>query len=99
MICPRPPIMHGSSKSSASTIFTLTPVAIRKWLFAFNWYFKPAANANLAAAIRRVVNIPVIANGGFQDRDVIDGALGAKKCDMVAIARPLLANPDLLAQL
>lgn len=68
-------------------------------MFALNWHFEPAANANLAAAIRRVVNIPVIANGGFQDRDVIEAALGEKKCDMVAIARPLLANPDLLDQL
>ena len=80
-------------------ISNLAPAWLRKSLFALNWHFEPAANANLAAAIRRVVNIPVIANGGFQDRDVIEGALGAKKCDMVAIARPLLANPDLLAQL
>jgi tRNA-dihydrouridine synthase len=40
----------------------------------------------------------VIANGGFQGRDVIDGALTAGQCDMVAIGRPLLANPDLLDQ-
>jgi 2,4-dienoyl-CoA reductase-like NADH-dependent reductase (Old Yellow Enzyme family) len=89
-----------SRKAGArATLFNLTPTAIRKRLFAYNWYFKPAANAELAAAIRRVVNIPVIANGGFQDGDVIEGALAAKKCDMVAIARPLLANPDLLEQL
>jgi 2,4-dienoyl-CoA reductase (NADPH2) len=89
-----------SPKAGArAAIFNLTPTAVRKWLFALNWYFEPAANAELAAAIRRVVNIPVIANGGFQDRDVINGALTTKKCDMVAIARPLLANPDLLEQL
>jgi 2,4-dienoyl-CoA reductase (NADPH2) len=82
-----------------ATFFNLTPAAVRKWLFAYNWYFTPAANADLAAAIRRVVNIPVIANGGFQERDVIDHALIAGKCDMVAIARPLLANPDLVKQL
>ena len=79
-------------------ISNLTPAWLRKSLFALNWHFEPAANANLAAAIRRVVNIPVLANGGFQDLDVIEGALGANKCDMVAVARPLLANPDLLAQ-
>jgi len=89
-----------SPKANArAAIFNLTPTAIRKWLFALNWHFTPAANADLAAAIRRVVNIPVIANGGFQDRDVIDGALTDGKCDMIAIARPLLANPDLLDQL
>jgi 2,4-dienoyl-CoA reductase (NADPH2) len=82
-----------------ATIFNLAPAWLRRNLFGLNWHFEPAANANLAAAIRRVVNIPVIANGGFQDRDVIDGALTAKKCDMIAIARPLLANPDLLDQL
>lgn len=89
-----------SAKARArANIFNLFPATVRKTLFAHNWYFEPAANANLAAAIRRVVNIPVIANGGFQDLDVIEGALRAKKCDMVAIARPLLANPDLLDQL
>jgi 2,4-dienoyl-CoA reductase-like NADH-dependent reductase (Old Yellow Enzyme family) len=88
-----------SRKADArATIFNLTPAAIRKRLFAYNWYFKAAANADLAAAIRRVVNIPVIANGGFQERDVIDHALASGKCDMVAIARPLLANPDLVRQ-
>jgi 2,4-dienoyl-CoA reductase (NADPH2) len=89
-----------SPKAAARAMaFNLAPAWLRNSLFALNWHCEPAANANLAAAIRRVVNIPVIANGGFQDRDVIDGALTAKKCDMVAIARPLLANPNLLDQL
>jgi len=52
----------------------------------------------------------VIANGGFQCRDIMEEALRdhvvthdgiekkAPKCDLIAIARPLLANPDLLEQ-
>jgi 2,4-dienoyl-CoA reductase (NADPH2) len=56
----------------------------------------PAANADYAAAMKQVVKIPVISNGGFQDQSVINNVLNAGKCDMVAIARPLLANPDLL---
>jgi 2,4-dienoyl-CoA reductase-like NADH-dependent reductase (Old Yellow Enzyme family) len=88
-----------SKKAAArATLFNIFPAWFRKSVFGVGWRFEPAANADLAAAIRRVVNIPVIANGGFQDRDVIEGALTAKKCDMVAIARPLLANPDLLDQ-
>lgn len=82
-----------------ATVFNVLPAWFRKSVFGLNWHFEPAANANLAAAIRRVVGIPVIANGGFQDRDVINGALAEEKCDMIAIARPLLANPDLLDQL
>jgi 2,4-dienoyl-CoA reductase-like NADH-dependent reductase (Old Yellow Enzyme family) len=79
-------------------IFNVFPAWARKKIFGGAWRFKPAANADFAAAIRQAVSIPVIANGGFQDRDVIDGALKSGKCDMVAIARPLLANPDLLDQ-
>jgi 2,4-dienoyl-CoA reductase-like NADH-dependent reductase (Old Yellow Enzyme family) len=45
------------------------------------------------------VKIPVIANGGFQERRGIENALNGGACDMIAIARPLLANPDLLLQL
>lgn len=82
-----------------ATFFNIVPAEIRKFVARAAWRFEPAANADFAAAIRRVVRIPVIANGGFQDREVINGALTAEKCDMVAIARPLLANPDLLAQL
>jgi 2,4-dienoyl-CoA reductase-like NADH-dependent reductase (Old Yellow Enzyme family) len=52
---------------------------------------------------------PVIANGGFQKLDRIEQALGgepgsataapkAPECDLVAMARPLLANPDLVGQ-
>jgi 2,4-dienoyl-CoA reductase (NADPH2) len=80
-------------------IFNLAPAWFRRRVFGLGWRFAPAANADFAAAIKRAVSIPVIANGGFQNRDVIDGALRAGKCDMVAIARPLLANPDLLRQL
>ncbi|MFO1111134.1 MAG: NADH:flavin oxidoreductase [Bradyrhizobium sp.] len=87
-------------KANARAIgFNVTPAAIRRTLFAWNWHFKAAANADLAAAIKRVVSIPVIANGGFQERDVIEETFSSGKCDMIAIARPLLANPDLLAQL
>lgn len=52
---------------------------------------------------------PIIANGGFQKLDRIERALGGvqakgeqkaqpPQCDLVAIARPLLANPDLIHQ-
>jgi 2,4-dienoyl-CoA reductase-like NADH-dependent reductase (Old Yellow Enzyme family) len=86
------------ARATLFNLFNLLPAGIGKKLLGRGWQFVPAANADFAAAIRRVVNIPVIANGGFQNRDVIDGALTSGKCDMIAIARPLLANPDLLDQ-
>jgi 2,4-dienoyl-CoA reductase (NADPH2) len=45
---------------------------------------------------KRPVGIPVIANGGFQARNVIAPALADGKCDAVAIARALLAHPNLI---
>jgi 2,4-dienoyl-CoA reductase (NADPH2) len=48
-----------------------------------------------AAAIKRVVNIPVLCAGGFQRAHRIAAALRAGQCDAVSMARPLLANPQL----
>jgi 2,4-dienoyl-CoA reductase (NADPH2) len=85
-------------RATAFNLANLVPMRLGRKFFGSGWRFVPAANLDFAAAIRKAVNIPVIANGGFQDRDVIDGALTSNKCDMIAIARPLLANPDLLDQ-
>jgi 2,4-dienoyl-CoA reductase (NADPH2) len=91
---------HLSGKALTRAVFyNLTPAVIRRNVYGVGYRFRPAANADFAAAIRQAVSIPVIANGGFQDRRVINGALEARKCHMVAIARPLLANPDLFRQL
>jgi 2,4-dienoyl-CoA reductase (NADPH2) len=49
-----------------------------------------------AAAIRAVVSVPVLCTGGFQTASVIRKALVDGACDAVTIARPLVANPDLV---
>lgn len=56
------------------------------------------ATGRLAKSFRDAVKIPIIANGGFQDRDLIEATLRSGNCDLVSFARPLLANRDLLAQ-
>jgi len=53
-------------------------------------------NLNDAAIIKAGVNIPVLVTGGFQTASVIRNAILQNKCDGVAIARPLVANPDLV---
>jgi 2,4-dienoyl-CoA reductase-like NADH-dependent reductase (Old Yellow Enzyme family) len=42
------------------------------------------------------VSIPVLCTGGFQTASVIAGAIERGDCDAVTIARPLVANPDLV---
>ena len=40
--------------------------------------------------------MPVICTGGFQTASVIDGAIERGDCDAVSMARPLIANNDLV---
>ncbi|MGY1829119.1 NADH:flavin oxidoreductase [Geodermatophilus sp. SYSU D01180] len=51
-----------------------------------------------AEEVRRHVSVPVIVTGGFQTASVVRGAIRAGRCDAVSIARPLMANPDLVQQ-
>ncbi len=47
-------------------------------------------------AITEAVRIPVICTGGFQTASVIREAISNGSCDAVSIARPLIANNDLV---
>jgi 2,4-dienoyl-CoA reductase (NADPH2) len=49
-----------------------------------------------ARAIKAAVSVPVICTGGFQTGSVIAGAIKRGDCDAVSIARPLIANNDLV---
>jgi 2,4-dienoyl-CoA reductase (NADPH2) len=55
---------------------------------------KPAAYLDWAAEVRKAVKVPVIAVGRLEP-DVADRAIADGKCDFVAMARKLLADPDL----
>jgi 2,4-dienoyl-CoA reductase-like NADH-dependent reductase (Old Yellow Enzyme family) len=54
------------------------------------------ANLADARAVKQSVTIPVLCTGGFQTASVIDAAIERGDCDAVTIARPLVANPDLV---
>ena len=49
-----------------------------------------------AQAIKEAVGVPVLCTGGFQTASVIRKALADGQCDAVTIARPLVANNDLV---
>lgn len=55
-------------------------------------------NLPAAKAIKAVVSVPVLCTGGFQTAEVIREALRQQFCDAVTIARPLIANNDLVRQ-
>jgi 2,4-dienoyl-CoA reductase (NADPH2) len=52
-----------------------------------------------ARAIKQAVgDLPVLCTGGFQTAAIIDQAIARGDCDAVTIARPLIANNDLVQQ-
>ena len=53
-------------------------------------------SAEDARAIKRAVSIPVLCTGGFQTASVIRRVIEEGCCDAVTIARPLIANNDLV---
>jgi 2,4-dienoyl-CoA reductase-like NADH-dependent reductase (Old Yellow Enzyme family) len=46
--------------------------------------------------VKQAVTVPVICTGGFQTGSVIAGAIARGDCDAVSMARPLIANNDLV---
>ncbi|HEX6692196.1 MAG TPA: NADH:flavin oxidoreductase [Burkholderiales bacterium] len=78
-----------------SALLSMVPGKLAGAFLGRGWKPAPAPNAGFAGEFKRRLGLAIIANGGFQERAVIEAALG-DKCDLVAIARPLLANPDLL---
>jgi len=55
---------------------------------------EPASNLNAAAAIKRVVSIPIIASGRVEP-EVGDQHIAAQSIDFLAMGRKLLADPQL----
>jgi 2,4-dienoyl-CoA reductase-like NADH-dependent reductase (Old Yellow Enzyme family) len=55
-----------------------------------------AMNLPESRAVKAAVSIPVLCTGGFQTASVVRSAIEDGACDAVTIARPLIANPDLL---
>ncbi|MGB6699965.1 MAG: NADH:flavin oxidoreductase, partial [Methylocella sp.] len=71
---------------------------IFRWLWFRMKRGRPVEGVGLdeARAIKAAVKIPVISTGGWQSAAKIRGAINSGDCDGVAIARSLIANPDLV---
>jgi 2,4-dienoyl-CoA reductase (NADPH2) len=88
---------HLSAKAGLrAAVVNAMPTALARALLGVGWKLEEGVNADFAAEFKRQVGLPVIANGGFQRRSLSEQTLAEGKCDLVAVARPLLANPDLL---
>jgi len=54
--------------------------------------------ADARAIKQAIAPIPVVCTGGFQTGEIIEEAIARGDCDAVSIARPLIANNDLVQQ-
>lgn len=57
--------------------------------------FPRATYEDVAAAVKKVVSVPVIVAGRYLHPDEADAAIAAGKCDLVAMTRAIIADPDL----
>jgi 2,4-dienoyl-CoA reductase-like NADH-dependent reductase (Old Yellow Enzyme family) len=100
-------VSHLSLKSRIRAgLINVTP----NWLANIGWQAQPKPGAetvgwppagrNLVYSERfkQHVGMAIITNGGFKNKDLIEGALRDRKTDMVSIGRGLLAQPDLVCQ-
>jgi len=63
-------------------------------------YLLPEAGfRHLAAAVKRAVSVPVIAVGRLHTPELIEDVLRSGDADMVAVGRPLIADPDFFTHL
>lgn len=87
---------HLSAKAwLRSVVFNTIPEFVLQPMANIGWRDTPAISADDAHRFKTEIGLPVISNGGYQDRRDIMDALEKGKADMVAMARPLLANVDL----
>jgi 2,4-dienoyl-CoA reductase-like NADH-dependent reductase (Old Yellow Enzyme family) len=91
---------HLSTKAWVrAAMFNIIPGFILSPIANIGWEFVPAVSANDAKLFKEATGLPVISNGGYQDKDIMEDTLRQGKADLLAMARPLLANVDLIRQL
>jgi len=96
------PVMLSSGSRTLPNYLAARVPGLRA-LFRWSWLragvdHPEGANLDDAAAVKRAVAIPVLCTGGFQTASVIRQAVADGRCDGVTIARPLIANNDLVRQ-
>ena len=90
-------IRHLSFKAACrAAMLNILPNFVAKRLFNIGWKYKQGINLEYADRFKKEIGLPIIANGGFKQMDFIENALSQNKCDLVAMARALIANPNIV---
>ncbi|OGP59356.1 MAG: hypothetical protein A2V67_06515 [Deltaproteobacteria bacterium RBG_13_61_14] len=78
---------------SRAALWALAPLLRNLYPFRENY------NLGFAAAVKRQVKAPVITVGGLRRPEVMESILEQGQADLVALARPLIADPDFPRQI
>jgi len=81
-----------------AAVFNAIPDFILHPIANIGWGYVPAISAEDAKRFKEEIGLPVISNGGYQDQDIMESTLQKGHADLLAMARPLLANVDLIQQ-
>jgi len=65
------------------------------WYFNKVSAFSPGFNLDYAKQFKQALTIPVMCVGGFVDKDAMEKALNDGHCDLISVARGLIADPHL----
>lgn len=92
-------LSSGSSALRNYALWRWGPARLARWVWQRTVPEDPEGQLlPHSAEVKRNLSIPVIVTGGFQTASVVREAIRNGSCDAVSIARPLLANPDLVNQ-
>lgn len=80
-------LIHVSAGTRVTNEYLIPPMFLPK-----------GCNLHLAQGVKKIVTIPVIAAGALGDPVLANQAIKEGKADLVSMARPLLADPDLPAK-
>ena len=79
-----------------ASLLNVIPEFILNPIMNTGWKYIQGISADYSKLFKEETGLPVIANGGFQELNFIEQTLQSGKADMVAMARPLLANVNLI---
>ncbi|MCA9773925.1 MAG: hypothetical protein KC466_16015 [Myxococcales bacterium] len=71
----------------------------QKWMGERTGAYRDAWNRRVFQAVKRAVSIPVFAVGGIRARALADEILAAGDADMIGMARPFYAEPEMPARI
>ena len=94
----RDPGLRDGFREAFGSLPRAAAVAVGNWVESLAYGREPGWNRDLCRRVRDRIDAPVLCEGGLRERAQLDDAL-ARDADLVGMARPFYAEPELPARL